>query len=798
LRLGGIEAVELVEYDLFIDLDFTRLKFRGKLLIRLRSEEDVVLNSVGLQIERVSSDRGGLQFSQKDEDLTIETGPFDGTLQIDYAGAVLNSLAGIYSAPYDHTHIVSTHFEAAQARRMLPCVDRPDAKAVFKLAVKIDNTLDAISNMPVQTVTPDGDKKIVTFEKTPRMSTYLLYLGVGKFETQTEKVGSTEVIVATTPGKTKFAKFAQDEAKQAIEYFNSYYGLPYSLPKVHLIGVPEFAMGAMENWGAITFREVMLLIGANTSTRVRRRSSMGVAHELAHQWFGDLVTMKWWDDIWLNESFATLMSYKALDSIHPDWMVFFDFLNGEPRVETLAGALGRDSLRNTHPIQVRVKSPDEIEQIFDAISYGKGAHVLRMIEGYVGEEAFREGVSRYLSKHAYSNATGNDLWSMLEVVSKKPVKQIMSHWVTEPGYPIVTVSMLDGQLILRQERFLLSGDRESATWPIPVVVEVNGLRKRLLMEKAEEIVDAKDLKSLKVNPDSTGFFLVKYEGLEEVLWMSELSPFDKWGIIFDAFLFLLSRRIDFKEYLSVLGKFSREAGILPAGEVSNQLMLLYSLVPSKLAETVKEFHRTQLKLLEDKTDENSRILRGKIASQLALVDRDYASKLGKEFRDYARVHPDMKQAVALAYARATNDVDGLLKAYRETDSDEDKLSFLNAMTGFADQALVRKTLSFATSGEVKRQDVIAVVGYAAGKPYTGDTLWSWLQSNIETIRDLYLNTGVLSGVLGNLIPILGVGRIQEVEGFFEKHKMPEAEMGIKFGLEKLRVYDRLVNSIMQT
>jgi len=798
LPLGGSGTVQVAEYDLFIDLDFTNLKFKGKLLIKLKTEEDILLNSVGLNIERVTSGESIFRFSQKDEDLTVETGPFDGTLQINYAAAIPNSLAGIYSAPYDHTHIVTTHFEAAQARRMFPCVDRPDVKAEFKLAVKIDKGLEAISNMPVQSVSQDGEKKTVTFEKTPRMSTYLLYLGVGKFETQTEKLGKTEIIVATTPGKTKLGKFAQDEARQAIKFFNSYYGLPYSLPKVHLIGVPEFAMGAMENWGAITFREIMLFVNANTSTRIKMRSSMGVAHELAHQWFGDLVTMKWWDDIWLNESFATFMSYKAVDSIHPDWKIFDNFYNGEPRVETLAGALGRDCLKNTHSIEVKVKSPDEIEQIFDAISYGKGAHVLRMIEAYIGEEAFREGVSRYLSKYAYSNATGNDLWSMLEAASGKPVKRIMSQWVQQPGYPIVTVSLRDGKLALRQERFLLSGDTENVTWPIPIVIEVNGERRRILMEKVDEIVETKGLKSLIVNPDCTGFFLVKYVGLDDLLWESELSPFDKWGIVFDAFLFLLSGRITYKEYLEVLNKFSREASTLPAGEISDQLGLLYTLVPSKVAENAKEFHRTQLELLEHKTDGNSSILRGKVACRLALVDEGYASKLGKDFKDYQKVPPDMKQAVALAYARSTNDFDGLAKAYRESGSDEDKIRFLNAMTGFADEALLLKTLSLALSGEVKRQDVVAVIGAAAEKPHAGDTIWSWLQLNIERIRDLYHNTGVLSGMFGSLIPILGVGRIQEVENFFDKHKMPEAEMGIKAGLERLRAYDRLVKGILQT
>src|SRR5208337_2717117 len=215
----------------------------------------------------------------------------------EYKGSIPDSLAGIYRAPYDHTHVVTTHFEAAQAIRMLPCVDRPDVKAEFKLTVSIPEDLEAISNMPIESVQTSGAKKIVKFQKTPRMSTYLLYLGVGKFEQQIAKLGETDVILATTPGKKGLGKFAQDEAMKAIRFYERYFGIPYALPKIDLIAIPEFAMGAMENWGAITFREVALLLDANSSTRSRKRVSEIVAHELAHQWFGNLVTMKWWDDI---------------------------------------------------------------------------------------------------------------------------------------------------------------------------------------------------------------------------------------------------------------------------------------------------------------------------------------------------------------------------------------------------------------------------------------------------------------------------------------------------------------------
>ena len=789
-------AMQVKEYDLYIDLDFDQQKFKGRLFISLETDADVVLNSVGLEIRGVKAAEKSLKFAQEGQDLTITTGPFVGTLQVDYEGSIPDSLAGIYRAKYDHTHVVTTHFEPAQARQMLPCIDRPDVKAEFKLTVRINYDLDAISNMPTESVKSDGDKKIVTFQKTPRMSTYLLYLGVGNFQVQTEKLGNTDIILAT-PGKAAPSRFPLEEAKKALEFFNSYYGIPYTLPKVHLISVPEFAQGAMENWGAITFREVYLNIDANTSTRMRMLSSGATAHELAHQWFGDLVTMKWWDDIWLNESFATFMAYKAVESMHPDWGIRENWYNGDPRVETVAGALSRDCLKNTHAIQVPVKTPDEIEQIFDAISYGKGAHLLRMIEGYIGEDAFREGIRRYLSDHAYSNATGNDLWSSLQDASGKQVKRIMSTWVGQEGYPVLTASIHNETLSLRQERFLLSPDSSKSTWPVPVVLELNGKRTELLLEASEQSIQAKELTSLRINPDHTGFYLVHYVGLDEALWKSKLTAFDRWGIIFDAFQFLLAGKKTFDEYLTLIRKFIKETGTLPAKEVSNQLALLYALAPGKVTEISGEFHRYQLGLLKNGTDYNSSMLLGRVASRLALIDNDYAAKLGEDFKQYRGVPPDMRQAVSLAYARSTNDFEGLAKEYQSTGSDEDKSNFLNAMTAFTEQNLIRKSFEFALSGAVKRQDIYVVLFSAVEKPQARGIAWVWLQSNMDKLQALYQNTGILPEIFMNAIPVLGIGRVEEVEAFFAAHKLPGAEVGINAGLERLKVYDRLVQNIMQ-
>jgi len=789
--------IDVSHYELFIDLDFQGLKFKGTLHVKLKTDLNVVFNAVALDILRVSSDSKSLRYSLKKDDLTIQTGAFDGVLQVDYAGHITDSLAGIYSAPYEKSYIVTTHFEAAQARRMFPCVDRPDVKAEFKLTVRIDKDLNAISNMPVESEKPDGDKKLVTFEKTPRMSTYLLYLGVGEFQTETSKVGNTDIILATTPGKAKLGAFAQDDARKAIEFFNSYYKIPYALPKVHLIAVPEFAMGAMENWGAITFREILLLFDANTSAKMKRRSSMAIAHELAHQWFGDLVTMKWWDDIWLNESFATFMAYKAVDSAHPEWRIWTNFFNGEPAVESLAGAMDQDSTENTHPIQVQVTSPDEIEQIFDAISYGKGAHVLQMIEAYVGEQAFREGVRQYLSAHAYANATGNDLWSSIEGASQKPVQKIMSSWIQQPGFPVVTVSKRDGKLTLRQERFLISGgpDKEKRRWSIPVIIEVNDQRKSILVEDTDYEIVIDDLKSLRINPDRTGFYAVHYQGLDEIVWRSKLSTYDRWGLLHDTFSFLLSGRTNFNEYLATLTKFERETETLTGQELSDQITLLYLLMPSKILDISKRIHHGLLETFKDSTDEQSSILEGTLASRLAVIDPDYAATLGRKFSDYGKTPPDMRLAVATAYARSTNDLEGLTRKYRESGSDEDRIKFLQSMTTFGNEELVKRALNFAMSGEVKRQDVISVVIAATKNPQVRDMAWEWLKSNVGKLQELYQGTGLLSGVFMSIIPVLCIGRVSEAEDFFAKHAISDAKAGIKVGLEKLRVYDRFVKSI---
>lgn len=790
LATGKLHIMQVRSYDLFLDIDFNSLKFEGRVLVELESEGDVILNSLGLNILNVNVSGKPLKFKQNGENLIIKTGSFRGTLEVKYSGSIPDTMVGIYRAPYNNTYMLTTQFEAAHARRMLPCVDHPAYKAEFKLTLKINKDLDAISNMPIESVNIEGDKKVVSFQKTPRMSPYLLYLGIGKFDEIRDRFANIDLIVATVPGKAGKGKFALEVAKRSIEFCQTYFGIPYTLPKVHLIAVPEFAAVGMENWGAIAFREAALLVDENSSVKTRRRVAEVIAHELAHQWFGNLVTMKWWDDLWLNESFATLMGYKVVDAIYPQWRIWQDFLGSDT-----SGAMARDSLRSTHQIEVDIKSPSEIEQIFDEISYGKGASILRMIEAYMGTEDFRNGIKNYLNRYKFSNATGKDLWSSLEETSGKQVKMIMREWIRKQGYPVITTMVHKGKLILNQKRFLLSGASVKGIWPTPVVMELDGKSKKLLLDKEKEVVDTKDTNSLKLNVDRTGFYRVHYKGLYDLVWRSKLSAFDRWGIISDTLAFLIAGKIPFSDYLDLVKRYYSEWDYLPADEASAQLGFLYSIAPSKIAEVSTEFHWSQLKILEGKIDENSSMLRGTMASRLAMVDRGYAKELGSKFYKYENVEPDMRTAVAIAYAVAYNNFDEIVRKYRESRSDEERVRLLSSMMSFKKTPLIDKSLGFALSGEVKKQDVATMILVATSNPDARDLTWIWIRDSMERLRKLYEGTGRLSRILLATISILGIDRIEEVERFFKENVIPEAEKGIEAGLERLKIYNRFAKSI---
>ena len=785
--------MRVTSYDLLLDIDFANLRFDGKVSIKLESESDVVLNAVDLEILRVAGNQKPVSHEQTGEELTLRTGPFSGLIRIDYRGSISEKLVGFYKASFDGGYVVSTQFEAASARRMLPCIDHPAYKAEFKLTIKTERDLNVISNTPPASSRVDGSKKVVEFQKTPLMSTYLLYVGVGKFEEVRERHDGVEYVAATLPGKSAGTKFPLDVARDSVRFFEKYFGIKYVLPKLHLIGVPEFAAGAMENWGAITFREIVLLVDKDSSVRIKKQVAEVTAHEVSHQWFGNLVTMKWWDDLWLNESFATFMAGKAVDAMFPKWKAWEDFV----RLDT-AGAMIRDSLISTHPIEVKVNSTSEVEEVFDDISYGKGASVIRMLEAYTGEANFMEGVRSYLKKYQFSNAAGSDLWTQIEQSSKAQVTHIMSEWIKRPGYPVISVALKPGSILLRQERFLLSGASEKTVWPIPLTLEVNGSTKKILMDKEEDHIDIrKNVDSLKLNIDQTGFYRVHYDGIYEKVWQARLSPLERFGLISDAYAFTIQGRMNFSEYLGLVERYTREQDYLPAYEVSDQLASLYALAPRAVEDASKKFHSAQLNILADKRDENSLVLRGVVAARLAFVDDDYAKDRAGLLQEYESIEPDMRSAIVTGFARTTGDFDTIVKNYKSRSSEEEKARFLGGLTCFRDPSLISRGLEMARIGEIKKQHVGTLVGSLARNPDARATAWNWFKDSFDWLRGLYEGTGIVSRLLTVMIPYFGVGRQKALAEFFEKNKAAEAGMGIEAGLERLRINERFLNRIGQ-
>jgi len=774
-------------YEIFLDFDFKNLRYKGIEKMSVSTEDEVVLDSVGLSIISVKANGKPLPFEVSERQVKITTGKFEGVIEIEFEGKVKErELVGIYKAPYDGNYMISTQFSPIHAREFIPCIDHPAYKAKFKFSVRVDKDLDVISNMPIEEVKDEGEKKVIAFQETPKMSTYLLYLGIGKFEEIKDKLGNIDIIVATVAGKIGKGKFALEVAKKVIEFYENYFGIKYQLPKEHLIAVPEFAFGAMENWGAITFRETALLADEFSSVSQRMRVAEVVAHEIAHQWFGNLVTMKWWDDLWLKESFVTFMSHKAIAQIYKEWDFWGSFVNSE-----MSGAMFRDSLSTTHPIEAHVTSPEEIEQLFDDISYGKGASILRMIEAYLGLEDFRKGIQLYLNTYKFGNASGNDFWESLEKGSGKPVADLVKDWITKYGYPVVYVSVNGSKINLKQERFSLKGGEKQTLYKIPLTIEVNGRKFSYLMDKESDTIETgSEIKSLKVNIDRTGFYRVHYDDLSYV-FSADLSHLDKWGLLNDYFNFFIANKISYAEYERLAKQFIYDSNYLVVNELLNELYYLWRVNEEKYR-LIYDLLSHQVKNFAKRTDELSRMTYGYLLSAFAFVDEKFASGLSVAFDKYDSLDPNVKEAVAIAYAVTYGEAayDELLAKYRKEKFDEEKTRLLNALLSFREPYLVVNTMSLALTGEIKRQDIARILPFASYNPYSRFALWKWIKTHMEFLRSIYTGTGIFARSLRSATPFLGLNN-PDVEEYFKTNKFPEMEIEIKSALEILDALKRI-------
>ncbi len=784
-------------YDIGLDVSNSTAEYTGnvKILADLAGD-DLSLDSIGLEIEKVRIDGKEAPFRVGESLLTIE-GKHQGkkTIDIKFRGKVTPLLTGFYKATTpDGLEMFTTQFESTGARRAFPCFDRPDAKAAFRLSVTVDDGYDVISNMPVKEKSTTSGRTRFSFEETPRMSTYLLYIGVGKLEIREYDSKGTNVRLIGVKGRLDTSDFPLNIAVRSLDYFNQYFEIPYQLPKVDLIAVPQFAAGAMENWGAITFRESLLMVNKSTSLRAKKRILEVIAHELTHQWFGDLVTMKWWNDLWLNESFATFMSYKASEKLYPEWKMFDYFIIG--RMEP---AFHGDSLLSSHPIDVEVKDPESISQIFDEISYGKGGCILRMIEGYVGDEVFRKGIQKYLNDNSYSNAEGSALTNSIEKFFNGKVTSVMDSWIRRMGYPLVTATRNGNEISLSQKRFLLSGPVEEDPWPIPLTVKRGNAKESVLFNTRAMSLKGEGFTSL--NAGRKGFYRVLYKGdlLDLVLGnLPQMSREERQGLISDYFAFFRAGVAGWDEYFKVMMKLFDDSERLVITALSNQLHLLHLLKPKseEIRSLGRKFHELQFKRLSRSDNEEDLETLGLVSERLAIFDESFAKKEAKQFETLDSVKPDLRLSVAISKAIADKSSAEMIASLRTMRSDEDRVKVLTALGFIPGEETVDQVIKMINEGSVKKQDMSTYFDSAISNPANGKFIVEKARKMVEMISSVFVGNINASRFVEGFLPIAGTRFPEEVKKFVHGIKdIKEAQRGIVKGTEVLESNRKLLERI---
>ena len=726
-------------------------------------------------------------------------------VEIEYSKQVSDDVIfGLYKSKYDKNYILATDLEPAEARTVFPCVDEPAYKAVFRLQITTEDGLGVIANMPLVSKENAGPGRARhTFKETPKMSTYLFFFAVGDFEETKVTTDGIEVIAATRPGQVQNSRVTLEIAAESLSAYQRYFGVAYPLKKLHIVALPEYHTGAMENWGAISSRESYALITEGTSFSQKNRGAMSMVHEVAHQWFGDLVTMKWWDDLWLNESFATFMSYKMMDALRPDWEMWSIFLRDEG-----FHALNLDALSTTHPVQGHVKDVAESMHTFDAISYGKGACVLRMLEAYVGEKAFRKGVSDYLKKFSFSNASGKDLWAALGRASGLPVARVAKEWLTKPGYPVVRVTTRGGRIELGQSRFTLSGKKAPGVWPIPISLRADGSVKSEFLDRRTGRVEAEAKRDLLLNLDRTGFYATLYDGAGYDRLAGEfgrISPHDRAGIMYDLYLFLQGGLVEPEPYARFVALSGANPDAITTQIVTEQLMHLTAIAAeSQVIQDIEpKFYPPLLRAFGEEPKPGEPLYVGAtreyLTSQYASVNESYAKKMAQHFEHFADLDPNLKAAAAIGYAvtegaRAEERLQGMAKKLQ---SEVDRAKIYEGLCAFKEPELVEHTLEFGISGEVSRSDSGYPLFLSAYNPYARDALWDWITKRYDAMREMYAGSQQFYLYMGAAIPVCGVEREAAVRRFLSGKRSKDGGSSIRRILELLRINSRLRKRLLK-
>ncbi len=821
-----------VNYALEFEPVFKNFTFNGKEIITVNCKEyvnSITLHCAELKIKSCHvrcngiSEKAITKIDAKKEELTIiikNKIKGNAFVEIEFTGELNDRLLGFYRSQYKQNgktkYLATSQFEAADARRAFPCWDEPKAKATFDISIIAENKFTAVSNMPIASKKKIKNKTLYKFAKTPVMSTYLVYLGVGEFEYLTGKIGKTQVRVITTKGNKSKGKYSLELGKKLLLSYEKYFGIKYPLPKLDLIAIPDFASGAMENWGAITFRETILLYDPKTSsTRTKQYIAEVISHEIAHQWFGNLVTMKWWNDLWLNESFATFMATKFVDKFYPEWDLWNQFVE-----DAMNAAMGLDSLKNTHPIDVKVNSTSEIREIFDAISYDKGGCVLRMLEHYVGETNFQKGLKSYLADFKYKNAEGRDLWDAIGKISKMPVRAMVLTWLKQPGFPVVEIEKQDSTLHLKQRRYILESDKKSnnGLWSIPLSIGLKDeLFQKLFTKKSMSVKLPKNSTGFVVNFGRKGFYRVKYDegtllDLKMLVDQKQIPAIDRWAIQNDLFSLCISCDETVRNYLDFSDAYYDEDSYLASVNVAYNLSSLYfRAFGEEFSSEIRNYAVNYLKkILYDlgwnpkKTDKHTdAMMRGFAISTLGKLDDDEviieSENRYKQFlKNPNSLSPDLVEPVCsvMAWNGNSKTHEELTRLYRNAKTMEEKLRFLGAMCSFKDEKLLLKSLNFSQTSEVRSQNMQLPIMKVAANPYGKKILWPWLKTNWPKLnKKVGRGNPLFNRIVASISSIADDSMEKEIRQFFKKNPTPGTERTQEQTLERIRISSKFLRSM---
>ena len=708
-------------------------------------------------------------------------------------------MTGIYPSYYTvdgvKKEIISTQFESHFAREAFPSVDEPEAKATFDLALKFDQAEGelALSNMPEIDVENRKATGVWKFETTPRMSSYLLAFAAGDMQGITAKTknGTLVGVYATKAHPESNLEFALDIAVRCIEFYEEYYGVKYPIPQSLHVALPDFSAGAMENWGLVTYREIYLLVDENSTALSRQTVALVVAHELAHQWFGNLVTMKWWDDLWLNESFANMMEYVSVDAIEPSWKIFEDFqTSGAPY------ALKRDATDGVQSVHVEVKHPDEINTLFDgAIVYAKGSRLMHMLRRWLGDDAFRKGLGAYFEKHQYGNTIGRDLWDALSQASGRDVAAFMDAWLEQPGYPVVTAKVENDSLILTQKQFFIGEyEDKGRLWPVPLNSNWQGLPDTLTTERLEipnyAALAAQNDGALRLNTENTAHYITDYQGelLDALLNnLSSLDNISKLQIVQERRLLAESGKISYADLLPVISKLANETSYMVVSAVSQVLEGLNRFVDE--GSQTEEDYKALLKVLSQsnfdrlgfekqagESDEDEMVRQLIVGNMIKADDetaKAQASQIFDKYRDNLEKLPAAIRLQVLVNQIKHHESKELTKLYLDLYVASNDGSFKNALSTALSYTKNKETLdellaTWKDKFTVKPQDLSAWYARFLSRDFTQEAVWTWARENWDWIKaalggDMSFDSFVISPA----VVFKTEKRLAEYKAFFE-------------------------------